>query len=93
MGFSKSANTANTEAHYVARLIAARDAGKEIEWESPTTLCYSVVNAQPEEAIFVQAKYAKQGFAFTDVKLDNKRSEPIAKATHEWGKGLYRDMI
>ncbi len=93
MGFSKSANTANTEAHYIARLIAAREAGKEIEWESPTTLCYSTVNSKPEEAIMVQAHYAKVGFAFTDVKLDNKRSEAIAKAAREWGKGIFRDMI
>ena len=41
----------------------------------------------------VQAKYAKAGFAFTDVKLDNNRSEALAKAAHEWGKGLYRDMF
>ncbi len=93
MGMSKSANTANTEAHYVARRIAAREAGKEIEWESPTTLCFAPTNAYPEEAVMVQAKYKKDGFGFTDVTLDNKRSESTAKAGREWYKGLVRDMI
>ncbi len=93
MGMSKSANTSNTEAHYVARLIAAREAGKEIEWESPTTLCFAPTNANPEQAIMVQAHYKKDGFGFTDVTLDNNRSEANAKAGREWFKGLIRDFI
>jgi sulfide dehydrogenase [flavocytochrome c] flavoprotein subunit len=93
MGFSKSANTANSEGHYVAKLITAVEAGKDIDWQSPQTICYSMVNGNPEEAIVVQAKYAKQGFAFTDVHLDNTRSAALAKATHEWGNGIFRDMF
>ena len=45
--YSKSANTSNTEAKYVAKVLAARAQGKDIEWYSPETICYSLVNAQP----------------------------------------------
>jgi NADPH-dependent 2,4-dienoyl-CoA reductase/sulfur reductase-like enzyme len=93
MPFSKSANTANSEAHYVAKVIAAAAAGKDIDWVSPYTICYSMVNGKPEEAIMVKAKYDKQKFGFTDVELDNKRSAALGLATHEWGAGLYRDMF
>jgi sulfide dehydrogenase [flavocytochrome c] flavoprotein subunit len=93
MPFSKSGNTANSEAHYVAKVIAAHEAGKDIDWVSPQTICYSMVNGTPEEAIVVKAKYAKKGFGFTDVELDNTRSGPLGKAAHEWGAGLYRDMF
>ncbi len=92
MPFSKSGNTANSEAHYVAKVIAAHEAGKEIQWTSPQTICYSMVNGTPEEAIVVKAKYDKKTFGFTDVHLDNKRSRALGKADHEWGAGLYRDM-
>jgi len=93
MPFSKSGNTANSEAHYVAKVIAATEAGKDIDWVSPQTICYSMVNAKPEQAIVVKAKYDKKTFGFTDVQLDNKRSAALGKATHEWGAGLYRDIF
>jgi len=38
--FSKSANTSNTEAKYVAKVLAARAQGKDIDWYSPETICY-----------------------------------------------------
>ena len=93
MPFSKSGNTANSEAHFVAKVIAAVEAGKDIDWMSPQTVCYSMVNAHPEESIMVTAKYDKKTFGFTDVQLDNKRSAALGKANHEWGAGLYRDMF
>jgi sulfide dehydrogenase [flavocytochrome c] flavoprotein subunit len=93
MPFSKSGNTSNSEAHYVAKVIAAHAAGKDIDWVSPQTICYSMVNGKPEEAIMVKAKYDRKTFGFTDVQLDNKRSTALGKATLEWGAGLYRDMF
>ncbi len=96
MPFSKSGNTANTEAKIVAKIIAARAAGKEPKWESPNTICYSMVNANPKESIMVDAKYKftkGKGWGFTDVKLIEKRSTQLGKANIEWGKGLYRDMF
>ncbi|HHJ36127.1 MAG TPA: twin-arginine translocation signal domain-containing protein, partial [Gammaproteobacteria bacterium] len=41
--FSKSGNTANSEARYVAEVISAHAEGKEIEWRSPQTMCFSGV--------------------------------------------------
>jgi NADH dehydrogenase FAD-containing subunit len=93
MPYSKSGNTANSEGHFVAKVIAAVEAGNDIDWESPQTICYSMVNGDPEEAIVVKAKYEKEGFGFTDVELDNARSAALGAAAHEWGAGLYRDMF
>jgi NADPH-dependent 2,4-dienoyl-CoA reductase/sulfur reductase-like enzyme len=95
--FSKSGNTANSEAHYVAKLIAARTAGKKIEWTSPHTICYSMVNANPQESIMIDASYKHDGkgagWEFTDVKVDNKRSAANGAANLVWGEGLYNDMF
>lgn len=97
MPFSKSGNTANSEAHIVARMIAGHAAGKEVAWESPNTICYSMVNADPQESIMVDAKYKHDGkgagWGFTDVKMINDRTTSLGKANIEWGKGLYRDMF
>ncbi len=96
MPFSKSGNTANTEAHIVAKMIAARAQGKDVPWESPNTICYSMVDGEKKESIMVDAKYKftkGKGWSFTDVKLIEERSRKLGKANIEWGKGLYRDMF
>lgn len=97
--YSKSANTSNTEAHYVAKVLAARAQGKEISWVTPETICYSVVNAFPMEAISVKAHYvydagkdAITGFS-PDTKTFEDRDAAKGQATLEWAKGLYRDMF
>ncbi|MHB8679181.1 MAG: FCSD flavin-binding domain-containing protein [Rudaea sp.] len=97
--YSKSGNTSNSEGHYVARVLAARAQGKEISWVSPETVCYSMVDADPKEAIWVDARYdydAKKdeitGFS-KDTKTDNKRSEAYGQAALEWARGMYRDMF
>lgn len=95
--FSKSANTANTEAKFVAKVIAAHAAGKDIEWASPHTTCFSMVNAAPAEAISVDAGYAfdakTKAFGFANVKMDQERNTAKGQATFEWARGLYRDMF
>jgi NADH dehydrogenase FAD-containing subunit len=95
--YSKSANTANSEGQYVAKLIAARSMGKDIEWVSPHTICYSMVNADPMEAIAVDAAYAydatKKSFGFTNVKMLEDRNLSKGQATLEWAKGIYRDLF
>lgn len=97
MPFSKSANTANSEGQYVAKVLAAHAQGKKINWESPHTTCYSVVNASPMEAISVDAAYAydakNKSFGFTDVKMLEDRDTAKGRATLEWAEGLYRDMF
>jgi NADH dehydrogenase FAD-containing subunit len=98
MPFSKSANTANTEGRYVARVIAAHAAGKKIDWVSPRTECYSMVNVQPREGISVDAGYAfdveKKEFSFSkDTQMFENRD--VAKGTKalEWAQGIYRDLF
>ena len=97
MPFSKSGNTANTEAKIIAKRIAMHAAGKDMAWESPNTICYSMVTDDPQESIVVDAKYAHDGtghgWGFTDVTLIEERSEDLGKANIEWGKGLFRDMF
>lgn len=97
--YSKSANTANTEGKYVAKVLAARAQGKEFAWYSPRTICYSMVSANPMEAISVDAGYVlnKEGTAVggfsPDTKLFENRDAAKGQATLEWARGIYRDMF
>ncbi len=97
MPYSKSGNTSNSEGHYVAKVLAARAQGKDIAWTSPQTLCYSMVEIDPNEAISVDAFYAynpvTKSFGFTNVKLDETRDQEKGRAYLEWAKGLYNDMF
>lgn len=98
MPFSKSGNTANSEAKFVAQIIVARANGKPVpKWESPNTVCYSVVNGDPLEAISVDAHYAynpkDKTFAFDKVKMFEKRDAARGEATLDWARALYRDMF
>jgi sulfide dehydrogenase [flavocytochrome c] flavoprotein subunit len=97
--YSKSANTSNTEGQFVAKVLAARAQGKEIAWESPETVCYSMTNGFPPEAIKVDAKYvydakadAITGFS-PDTKTWETRDEAMGRAYLEWAQGIYRDMF
>lgn len=97
--YSKSGNTSNSEGHYVAKVLAARAQGKEISWTSPETICYSMVNTDPLEAISVDARYdydpksdAITGFS-ADTRVFTKRDNAKGLATLEWARGLYRDMF
>ncbi len=101
MGFSKSGNTANSEGHYVAKVIAGRINGKETQWESPLTVCYSAVSTNPALAISVNAGYAynekTKAFGFANAATNEiwkgKTGENNGKALFEWAKGMYRDMF
>jgi NADH dehydrogenase FAD-containing subunit len=97
MPFSKSGNTANSEAKYVARLIAANAAGKDIPWQSPNTICHSAVMSDPLESISVDAHYKfdpkTKSFAFANVKMQQEWSKAGGQANLEWARGLYRDMF
>lgn len=98
MPFSKSGNTANSEAKFVARVIIARVNGRLIPgWESPNTVCFSMVNGDPLEAISVDAHYAynpkEKSFSFDQVKMFEKRDAARGQATLDWARALYRDMF
>ena len=98
MPFSKSGNTANTEGHIIANIIAARSMGKPVpKWTSPQTICYSMIKSHPNESIMVDAKYKSDGkgggWGFTDVKVTHKWTEAQGAANLEWAKGLYADFF
>ncbi len=102
MGFSKSGNTASTEGLYVAKLVVNKIYnGSSLPWESPTTLCFSAVSANPERAIFVNSQYAynkkSKSFGFASPKTSEvwKGNEGLenAKAQHDWADAMYRYMF
>jgi NADH dehydrogenase FAD-containing subunit len=102
MGFSKSGNTSNTEAKHVAHLIAQRISKKaQGKWESPVTVCISLVSINPERGIFIHSEYAynkKAGqFEFatpvTDEIWKGKHGEQNAASAYDWAEAMYRDMF
>jgi len=104
MGFSKSANTANTEGKIVAANIVKYLGGEELSrktWKSPLTVCYSGVSGDPLRAISVHAEYSydetKKSFGFANAgtmeKWDGADGLAGGKGLIEWGNGLYRDFF
>ena len=97
MPFSKSGGTARSEGKYLAKLIAARAKGREIPWESPHTVCYSMVNVDPREAIMVNGKYqfnkdSSQWDHFENYAV-NERDVEKGKKAFEWAEEHFRDMF
>ncbi len=97
MPFSKSASAAHTEGIYVARVIAARSREKEVPWESPRIICYSVVDASPQEAIKVDATYrfdkqTKQWDYQTSVST-NDRSSALARENLAWARARFNELL
>jgi hypothetical protein len=102
MGFSKSGNTANTEAKYVAHLIARKiNKQPKIAWQSPVTVCISLVSIYPERGIFIHSEYAynkKSGqFEFatpvTDEIWKAEHGEKNAASAYDWAEAMYVDMF
>lgn len=97
MPFSKSGGTASSEGVYLAKLIAARARGESVPWQSPHTLCYSMVNVNPAEAIMVESKYrfddtTRQWVHFENT-ADNERDEANGCKALEWAEEHFRDMF
>ncbi|EQB39433.1 twin-arginine translocation pathway signal protein [Sulfurimonas hongkongensis] len=101
MGFSKSGNTANSEGHFVAKLIAQKiNKTREIKWESPTTTCFSAISIEPERAIYIYTQYAhnKTDLAFNFASTTSsedwlKDGEVNASSIYQWAAALYTDMF
>ena len=101
MGFSKSGNTANTEAKNVAREVSARMKGKKHKWESPVTVCISDVSFAPERGIFIHSEYKfnkkSNQFEFatpiTKEVWKGKEGEQNAASVYGWAKAMYADMF
>lgn len=95
--FSKSGNTANSEGKYVAEVIAAHAQGREINWRSPQTMCFSGVTIDPVESMSIISSYRfyedEQRFDFDRVHPIEKWSATSGQAGFAWAEGMYKDMF
>jgi len=90
MPFSKSASVANSEARHVAKVIVGKLKGQNVEWVTPESTCYSMVNSKPEEAILSRSFYLydrhKREWQFSKrSKASNIRSSTLAVEAKAWG--------
>ncbi|MBT5309355.1 MAG: FAD-dependent oxidoreductase [Rhodospirillaceae bacterium] len=97
MPFSKSGNTAYTEGKYLAALIAARAKGSTVAWESPQTICYSIVGIEPMAGIMVRTKYKYDATAdnwdYEDNFAVHERDREKADKAFEWAETHLDDMF
>lgn len=97
MPFSKSGGTAASEGNYVAKLIAARARGEQAAWESPHTVCFSLVNSDPFEAVGVDGRYrfdkkTQQWDHFENTAV-NQRDEEKGRRAFEWAESYFKEMF
>ena len=95
--FSKGGHTANSEAQYVAEVIAAHALGKEVRWRSPQTMCFSAVDIDPLKAMSIITfyKFNKQNkeFEFDRTHMMEDWNIEGGQASLAWAEGMYRDMF
>ena len=98
MPFSKSASVANSEAKHIAKVIAARLKGKSVKWVTPESICYSMVNTQPREAILSRSFYqfddkSKQWAFDPRSKPYNIRTKTLGIETLRWGENHFHEIF
>ncbi len=97
MGYSKSANTANSEAHFVSKIVAAHAQGKQLpKWESPVTVCYAAIKYKPLESVFTRTKYKYNGrqlAGFTGTAFKEKWNRQLGQKNIAWAENIYNDMF
>jgi NADH dehydrogenase FAD-containing subunit len=99
MGFSKSGNTAYTEGQNVAQVIANEIYGKKSTWQSPVTVCISVVSKKPMQEISLvsQYKYDEKGKTqFNGTVTDEKwvsNGLGAQKTQFAWAQGMFDNMF
>ena len=95
--FSKGGHTANSEAQYVAEVIAAHALGKEVRWRSPQTMCFSVVDINPLKAMSIITFYKfnkkNKEFEFDRTHMMEDWNTEGGQASLAWAEGMYRDMF
>ena len=99
MGFSKSGNTAFTEGANVAKVIADTIYGKKPKWESPVTVCISIVSKEPmqEISLISQYKYDEKGKTnFNGTVTDEAWATNglgAQKTQFAWAQGMFDNMF
>lgn len=95
--FSKGGHTANSEAQYVAEVIAAHALGKEVSWRSPQTMCFSAVDINPLQAMSIITFYRfnpqTREFEFDRTHMMEDWNAEGGQASLAWAEGMYRDMF
>lgn len=95
--FSKGGHTAHSEAKFVAQLMAARESGVEVAWQSPQTMCFSAVRIDPVQSMSIITFYRYDTdtgeFDFDRSHLIDQWSPRIGQASLAWGEGMFRDMF
>lgn len=95
--FSKGGHTANSEAQYVAEVIAAHALGKEVRWRSPQTMCFSAVDINPLKAMSIITFYKfnkkNKEFEFDRTHMMQDWDTEGGQASLAWAEGMYRDMF
>lgn len=95
--FSKGGHTANSEAQYVAEVIAAHALGKEVRWRSPQTMCFSAVDINPLKAMSIITFYKfnkkNKEFEFDRTHMMEDWNTEGGQASLAWAEGMYRDMF
>ncbi|RMG36301.1 MAG: NAD(P)/FAD-dependent oxidoreductase [Gammaproteobacteria bacterium] len=95
--FSKGGHTANSEAQYVAEVITAHALGREVEWRSPQTMCFSTVAIDPLRAMshitYYRYDEATKDFAFDRIHSVEKWDVTGGQASIAWAEGMFRDMF
>jgi NADH dehydrogenase FAD-containing subunit len=99
MGVSKSGNPAYTEGQNVAKVNANEIYGKKSTWESPVTVCISIVSKEPMEEISLvsQYKYDEKGKTqFNGTVTDEKWATNglgVQKTQFAWAQGMFDNMF
>jgi len=95
--FSKGGHTANSEAQYVAEVIAAHALGKDVRWRSPQTMCFSAVDIDPLKAMSIITFYKfnkrTKEFQFDRTHMMEDWNTEGGQASLAWAEGMYRDMF
>ena len=95
--FSKGGHTANSEAQYVAEVIAAHALGKSVRWRSPQTMCFSAVDINPLKAMSIITFYKfnkkNKEFEFDRTHMMEDWNTEGGQASLAWAEGMYRDMF
>ncbi|MDP3119427.1 MAG: FAD-dependent oxidoreductase [Sulfuricurvum sp.] len=101
--YPKSGSIANGQGHIVASHIASMIQGRPVSKEMllPQNICYSMLNG--EEAISIGVTFSlmdDKDLNGNDIKVikpkmteNNTRSTELGKTTHEWYKGMMRDIF
>jgi NADH dehydrogenase FAD-containing subunit len=95
--FSKGGHTANSEAQYVAEVIAAHALDKKVRWRSPQTMCFSAVDINPLKAMsiitFYKFNQQNKEFEFDRTHMMEDWNTEGGQASLAWAEGMYRDMF